>query len=126
MIAGPAQRIGCARKKGGAAFADGLRHPIGTSSEHGKAAQVPLHVRLTECARLLAVCPELHIPDYRHAAHYRTPGVKLTPACLSSTELQAGGTSLVSRPNLVLENLFYLSDLLLDFSGVFFSVAFGL
>ena len=60
---------------------------------------------------------------------------KLPPAGLCSTELRATVQSVISSartrsgqtpPNLLLEHLFDLSDLFLNFAGVFFGVAFGL
>jgi hypothetical protein len=73
--------------------------------------------------------------DKRGPPQYRTASAKLPPAGLCSTELRATVQSVISSartrsgqtpPNLLLEYLFDLSDLLLNVAGVFFGVAFGL
>jgi hypothetical protein len=73
--------------------------------------------------------------DKRGPLQYRTASAKLPPAGLCSTELRATVQSVISSartrsgqtpPNLLLEHLFDLSDLFLNFAGVFFGVAFGL
>ena len=73
--------------------------------------------------------------DKRGPLQCRTASAKLPPAGLCSTELRATAQSVISSartrsgqtpPNLLLEHLFDLSDLFLNFAGVFFGVAFGL
>jgi hypothetical protein len=73
--------------------------------------------------------------DKRAPLQYRTASAKLPPAGLCNTELRATVQSVISSartrsgqtpPNLLLKHLFDLSDLFLNFAGVFFGVAFGL
>ena len=73
--------------------------------------------------------------DKRRPLQHRLRAPSCRPPVFCSTELRATVQSVISSartrsgqtpPNLLLEHLFNLSDLFLNFAGVFFGVAFGL